>query len=184
LTNVLNPKRLGLLRELVPSAAVIAILLNPTNSTIQAQTKLIHDAARAIGQKIHILHANTEPEFDTALGTMAQLGAGALLVGADPFFNSQRATLVGLAARHAVPAIYEQREFVVAGGFASYGTSLTHAYRQVGIYTGKVLKGEKPADLPVVQSAEFEFVINLKAAKALGLTISRDVLLIADEVIE
>jgi putative ABC transport system substrate-binding protein len=184
LTNVLNPKRLGLLHELVPSASTIGILLNPTNSSIQTQTKDIEDAARAIGQTIHILHARTEGAFGAAFAALAQLGVGALLVGADPFFNSQRVQLVALAARHAVPAIYEQREFTVAGGLASYGTNLSHAWRQIGIYTGRVLKGEKPADLPVVQSTKFEFVINLKAAKALGLTINRDLLLIADEVIE
>jgi putative tryptophan/tyrosine transport system substrate-binding protein len=184
LTNELNPKRLGLLRELVPSAAVIAILLNPNNSSIQFQTKVIQDTANAIGQKIHILQASTDREFDTAFEAMAQFGTGALLVGADPFFNSQRAKLVALAARHAVPAMYEQREFAVAGGLASYGTKLTHAYRQVGMYTARVLKGEKPADLPVLQSDDFEFVINLKTAKAVGVPISRDLLLIANEVIE
>jgi putative ABC transport system substrate-binding protein len=179
-----EPKRLGLLRELVPTAALIAVLVNPNNANVDYQLKAVQEAARDVGQQIHILHAITEHDLDTAFTTMSHLRAGALLVGADPFFNSRRDHIVALAARHAIPAIYEQREFAVAGGLVSYGTSIADGYRQVGIYTGRILKGEKPADLPVMQSTRFEFVINLKTARALGLDVSPLVLARADEVIE
>jgi putative ABC transport system substrate-binding protein len=177
-------KRLGLLHELVPTAALIGVLLNPTRLPAERQLKDVQEAARAIGQLIHIVHASSERDLATAFMTLAQLRAGALLVGADPFFNSRRDVIVELAARHAIPAIYEQREFVVTGGLMSYGTSLPDGYRQVGIYTGRILKGEKPADLPVFQSSRFEFVINLKTAKALGIEVPPNLSARADEVIE
>jgi ABC-type uncharacterized transport system substrate-binding protein len=177
-------KRLGLLRELVPTAALIGILLNPTNPNTERQLNDVQEAARAIGQQIHIVHASSEREFAPAFATLAQLRAEALLIGADPFFNSRRDDIVGLAARHAIPAIYEQREHVEAGGLMSYGTSLSDGYRQAGLYTGRILKGEKPADLPVFQSSRFEFVINLNTAKKLGLEVPPGLSARADEVIE
>ena len=177
-------KRLGLLHELVPTAALIGVLLNPTRLPAERQLKDVQEAARAIGQQIHIVHASSERDLATAFMTLAQLRAGALLVGADPFFNSRRDVIVELAARHAIPAIYEQREFVVAGGLMSYGTSLPDGYRQAGVYTGRILKGAKPADLPVFQSSRFEFVINLKTAKALGIEVPPNLSARADEVIE
>ena len=182
--SLLDPKKLGLLRELVPQASVIAVLLNPNAADIQARLADVHEAAHAARQQIHVLHASTERELDTAFATLSQVRAGALVVGADAFFNSRRDHVVALAARHAIPAIYEGREYAVAGGLASYGTSLDDGYRQVGIYTGRILKGEKPADLPVVQSTRFELVINLKTANALGLTVPDKLLVAADEVIE
>lgn len=184
LTGELEGKRLGLLRELVPTAALIAVLLNPKLASFEARLKDVQTAARAFGQQIHIHRASSEAELDSAFATFGQLRAGALLVGADPFFLTQRERIVALAARHTIPAVYEQREFAVAGGLMSYGTSLTDATRQVGLYAGRVLKGEKPGELPVVQSDKFEFVINLRTAKALGLTIPQSLLLPADEVIQ
>jgi putative ABC transport system substrate-binding protein len=184
LTAMLEGKRTGLLRELIPTATRIAVLLNPRYGNFEAQVKEVEAAGRTLGLQLEILRASTEHDLDTAFAALPQLRAGALQVGADPYFNSQRDHIVSLAARHGVPTMYEQREFAVAGGLASYGTSLTEAYRQVGIYTGRVLKGEKPADLPVVQSTKFEFVINLKTAKALGLEISPTLSARADEVIE
>src|SRR5215467_574629 len=181
---VLEGKRLGLLRELVPSAASIAVLLNPTNANFQSQLRGVQDAARDLGQQVSILSANTERDIDAAFATVAQSRAGALLVGSDPFFNNERDQVIALAARHAIPAIYEGREFAMAGGLASYGTSLADAYRQAGIYTGRILRGEKPADLPVAQPAKFEFVINLKTAKALGLDVPSGVSASADEIVE
>ena len=149
LTNLLDPKRLGLLRELVPSAAMIVVLLNPNSPNAEGQTKSVEQAALAVGQEIRILHASTEQDIDSAFTTLTELRARAVLVAADPFFNSRRDHIVARAARHAIPALYEQREFVAGGGLASYGTSLTDAYRQSGVYAGRILKGEKPADLPV-----------------------------------
>ena len=184
LTAVIASKRLGLLRELVPTAASIAVLLNPNNPTTEAQRNDIQEAARSVAQQVHVLHAGSDAELDAAFVTYGRLRSGALLVNADPSFVNRRDHIVALAARHAIPAIYEQREFPVAGGLASYGTSLKDAYHQVGIYTGRVLKGEKPADLPVMQSTKFEFVINLKTAKALGVKIADNLLTLADEVIE
>ncbi len=183
-TAVMDTKRFGLLRELVPTAALIAVLTNPTNPNAESQLEDVQEAARAVSQQIHILHASTERDLESAFATAVQLRAGALLVGADPFFNDRREYIVALAARHAMPAIYEQREFATAGGLMSYGTNLANGYRQAGIYTGRVLKGEKPADLPVVQSTKFEFVINLNTAKALGLEVPPGLSARADEVIE
>jgi putative ABC transport system substrate-binding protein len=183
-TSVMEAKRLGLLRELVPAATLIAILVNPTNPNTETQLKDVQEGARTLGVQIHILHASSEREIDAAFATLTQLRAGALLVGADPFFNSQRDRLVGLTASHKMPALYEFREFAVAGGLASYGTDLAEGYRQVGVYTGRILKGEKPADLPVVQSTKFKFVINLKTAKVLGIDVPPTLSARADEVIE
>ena len=181
---VLEGKRLGLLHGLAPAAALIAVLLNPTNANFQTQLRGVQDAARTLGQQVSILSASTERDIDVAFATATQSGARALLVGSDPFFSNERDQVVALAARHAIPAIYEGREFVMAGGLASYGTSLTDAYRQAGIYVGRILRGEKAADLPIVQPTKFEFVINLKTAKALGLDVSHGLSSSADEIIE
>jgi ABC-type uncharacterized transport system substrate-binding protein len=181
---VLEGKRLGLLRELVPAAALIAVLLNPTNADFQTQLGGVQEAARAAGQRLSILSASTERDIEIAFATAAESRAGALLVGSDPFFDSRIDQIVMLAARHAIPAIYEGRDFVIGGGLASYGTSLADAYREVGIYTSRILKGEKPVDLPVVQPTKFEFVINLKTAKALGLQVAPGLSARADEIIE
>ena len=184
LTAMMEGKRLGLLRELVPAVARIAVLVNPTYRGADAQLKELEETAQTLGLQTQVLHANTELDLDTTFATLAQLRVGALQVCADPFFNSQRDHIVALAARYAIPAIYEQREFALVGGLASYGTSLTDAYRQLGIFTGRVLGGDKPADLPVMQSTKYEFIINLKTAKALGLEISPTLSARADEVLE
>ena len=167
----IEAKRLGLLRDLVPTSALIGVLLNPNNANAETQSKDVQEAARAIGQKIQIVHAGTEAALGTIFTTLTQMRADALLVGGDPFFNNRRNLLVLHATRHGIPAMYDQREFVQAGGLMSYGTSLSDAYRQIGIYTRRILKGEKPADLPVVQATKFELVINLNAARALGLDV-------------
>jgi putative ABC transport system substrate-binding protein len=158
--------------------------LNPTNANFQTQLRGVQEAARAVGQQLNIVSASTERDIDTAFTIVTESRAGALLVGSDPFFSSRLDQIVALAARHAIPAIYEAQDFAMAGGLASYGPSLAEAYRQVGIYTGRILKGEKPADLPVVQSTKFEFVINLKTAKALGLDVPPGLSARADEIIE
>ena len=181
---VLEGKRLGLLHELVPAAALIAVLLNPTNANFQTQLRGVQDAARDLGQQVSILSASNERDLDVAFASVNQSRAGALLVGSDPFFNNERDQVVALATRFAIPAIYEGREFAMAGGLASYGTSLADAYRQAGIYAGRILRGEKPADLPVVQPTKFEFVINLKTAKTLGLDVPPALSASADEIIE
>jgi putative tryptophan/tyrosine transport system substrate-binding protein len=184
LTGDLGAKRLELLHETLPKAAVIAVILNPSNSGVEAQLKNVQDGARALGQQLHVLHASSEREIEAAFTTLVQMRIGALVVGSDAFFTSRRDQFVALATRHAVAAIYEWREFAEADGLMSYGTSLADAYRQVGIYTGRILKGEKPADLPVQQSVKVELVINLKTARALGLTVPLPLLGRADEVIE
>jgi putative ABC transport system substrate-binding protein len=177
-------KRLGLLRVLVPQATVIGLLVNPNDPRTRTQTKDMQEAAHALGLQIHVLNATSEGEISSAFAKLVELRAGALIVGTGEVFNSRPEQLVSLAARQAVPAIYQAREFVAAGGLMSYGASRTDAYRQAGIYTGRVLKGEKAADLPVLQSTKFEFVINLKTAKALGLTVPPSLISIVDEVIE
>jgi putative ABC transport system substrate-binding protein len=184
LAGELNPKRLELLSELVPRAGVIALLVNPSNPNAERIIRDVEKAARDKGLQLHILRASTEGEIDAAFAILVQLQAGALVVGADPFFNSRGDQLVALAARHAVPAIYFGREFAAAGGLISYGTSVTGMYRQAGAYVGRILAGAKPADLPVQQPTKFELVINLNTAKALGLTVPLSILARADEVIE
>jgi putative tryptophan/tyrosine transport system substrate-binding protein len=180
----MDAKRMELLRELVPNPALIAVLLNPNQTRFKTVSKEVAEAARAAGQRIDLVEASNESEIYSAFNRIEQLRPQALLVGADPFFNARREQLVTLANHYAIPAIYELREFAAAGGLMSYGTSLTEAYRQIGLYTGRILKGEKPAELPVVQSTKFELVINLKTAKALRLEIPPMLLARADEVIE
>jgi ABC-type uncharacterized transport system substrate-binding protein len=180
----LPAKRLQLLSELVPRAGLIALLVNPKDANAERVIHDVQQAARAKGVQLSILKASTESEIDAAFVSLAQLQAGALLVAADPFLSSRREQFVELASRHAVPSLYAWREFAAAGGLMSYGPSLTSAYRLVGIYAGKVLKGAKPADLPVIQPTSFELVINLNTAKALGLTVPQSLLARADEVIE
>ena len=176
------PKRLELLSELAPEARVIALLVNPIGPSSWLGD--VQQAARTKGVQLPILKAATESEIDAAFASLVELHADALLVGPNPFFNDRREQLVALAAHHALPTSYEWREFVAAGGLISYGPSLTAAYRQVGIYAGRILKGEKPADLPIQQPTKFELVVNLKTASALGLTVPPSILSRADEVIE
>ena len=183
-SNVLEAKRLGLLRELVPGTAGIALLVNPNNPAAETQSIELTKAAHTIRLQLYILNASSEHDFDPALVTLVQLKAGALVVGSDPLFNSQREKLVAIVGHHSIPAIYDRRDFVPIGGLMSYGANLGDAYRQVGIYTGRILKGEEPGDLPVVQPTKFDLVINLKTVKTLGLDVPPSLLAIADEVIE
>jgi putative tryptophan/tyrosine transport system substrate-binding protein len=180
----LESKRLELLRELVANAATIAILINPDNRNHRSRVDALAAAVRAGGQQVVVLGAAAEGDFEPAFAMLSQRGANALIVSPDPFLDSHRETLVSLTARYAVPAIFQWREFVQAGGLVSYGTSLADAHRQLGNYTGKILQGATPADLPVVQPTRFELFINLKTAQALGLKVPTSILLRADEVIE
>jgi len=180
----LGPKRLELLHELVPTANNVALLVNPTNPNAESQARDQQAAARALGLQLHVLRASTEGEIETVLAGLAQLRAGLLVIGADPLFTSWGRQLAALTVRHALPAIQGTREFAAGGGLVSYGASSIEAYYAAGVYVGRILKGEKPADLPVQRSAKVELVINLKAAKALGLTVPDKLLAIADEVIE
>jgi putative ABC transport system substrate-binding protein len=184
LSGQLGAKRLELLRQLVPKATTIGVLVNPGSPETEIERKDLQIAVQAIGQQLIIIDVSNDRDIETAFATFIQRGAGALLVGSGPFLTSHRAQLVALAARDVLQAAYDLREFVVAGGLMSYGTSIIDAYRQVGIYTSRILKGEKPADLPVMQSTKFEFVINLKTAKALNLTVPQIMQMTADEVIE
>ena len=184
LTTTLEAKRLGLLRELVPQATTFAIVLNPSFPASTQQLKDLEEAARPIGIQLRILRASTDEEIELAFASIAQLHLPAFAIASDPFLLTRRDKIVALAARYSVPGIYFFRDFAVAGGLMSYGTSLIEAYRQIGVYAGRILKGEKPADLPVVQSTKFELVINLKIAKALGLDVPLGLTAAADEVIE
>jgi putative ABC transport system substrate-binding protein len=179
-----GPKGLELLHELVPAATVIALLVNPTNPSAEALSSDLQTAARTLGLQLHILRASTERDFDRVFATLLQLRAGGLVIGTDGFFNTQSEQLATLTVRHAVPAIFPFREFTAAGGLMSYGVSIRDLYRLVGVYTGRILRGEKPADLPVHRATKVELIINLKTAKALGLTFPITLLGRADEVIE
>ena len=181
---LLDPKRLEVLHELIPGVAVVAVLRNPSNANAETQVSSLQSAARSIGIEIRLVSASTKPEIDTAFATLAGMRIGALMVASDPFFNGRRSQIVAEATRLAVPAIFHQREFVQDGGLMSYGTSVTDMYRLNGIYTGRILNGEKPADLPVQQSTKVELVINMKTAKSLGLAFPITLLGRADEVIE
>jgi putative ABC transport system substrate-binding protein len=185
LTVELGPKQLEVLRELVPTATIIALLVNPTNPTnAERLSRDLQAAARVLGLQLHVLHASTERDFDAVFASLPRLRAGALVIGSDPFFDSHSQQLAALALRHAMPTMYPFREYAVAGGLISYGNSIADAHRQVGVYTGRVLKGEKPADLPIQQSVKVELVINLKTARMLGLSFPVTLLGRADEVIE
>jgi len=179
-----GPKGLELLHDLVPAATVMALLVNPTNPSAEALSRDLQTAARTLGLQLHILHASTERDFDTVFATFLQLRAGGLVIGTDGFFNTQSERLATLTVRHAVPAIFPYREFTAAGGLMSYGVSIRDLYRLVGVYTGRILRGEKPADLPVQQATKVELAINLKTAKALGIEVPATLLARADEVIE
>jgi putative ABC transport system substrate-binding protein len=184
LSATLESKRLEFLLELVPKPAVVAALMNPNNPPAEGQLREVKAAERTFGRQIQVLRASTEHEIETAFAILVEQRTGGLLVGSDPLFNSLYKKIVVLAFRSAIPAIYAWREFAAAGGLMSYGTSRTDAYRLVGIYTGRILKGEKPADLPVQQSVKVELIINLKTAKALSLTMPTALLVRANEVIE
>ena len=182
--SVVGAKRLELLRQLVPSTTTIAVLVNPNKANTEAERRDVEAAALAVGQRLIILGANSVHDIETGFATFVQRGAGALLAGGGAFMNSNRERVVALAARHALPTSYAQREFVVAGGLMSYGASITDAYRQVGVYAGRILKGEKPADLPVEQPTNFQLVINLQTAKTIGHEVPAGLVVRADEVIE
>ena len=183
-SNRLGAKRLGILRDLVPKTDVIAVLVDPRFPEAVDELREVEEAGNTIGKKIVPMEAANERDFDAAYTRMVQAGAGALVVIGSPLFTSKNRTLIALSARHAIPTIYDLREYVTAGGLISYSTSFTDAYRQAGIYVGRILKGEKPADLPVVQPTQFKLAINLKTAKTLSLTIPSGLMAIADEVIE
>ena len=183
-TAEMESKRLGLLHDAVPAAKTLAVLVNPADPNMELQVRDLRETAPRIGVELVILNASSEGEFEGVFAMMAERKAGGLLVGSDPFFNSRRARLIALAAQHRLPAIYEWRDFAVEGGLMSYGTVLTDAYRQLGVYAGRILKGEKPGDLPIVQPTHFKFVINLKTAKSLGLEFAPTLSARADEIIE
>ena len=179
------PKRLELLHELVPTASVMALLVNPTDPALaESATKELQEAASILGLKLHVMQASTDRDFDAVFAKLIQLRAGGLVIGSDPFFTSRSQQLAKLTVDHAVPAVYQFREFAVAGGLLSYGAAITDAYRLAGNYTGRVLRGDKPADLPVQQATKVEMIINLKTAKALGLNVPNPLIGRADEVIE
>jgi ABC-type uncharacterized transport system substrate-binding protein len=181
---VVGAKRLELLRHMVPRATIIAMLVNPNIPLTEAERRDVQAAAQAIGQQLVFVDVSSDREIETAFAALVQKGAGALLVGTGGFLNSKREQIVALANRYALPTSYSQREGVVSGGLMSYGANITDAYRQVGIYVARILKGERPSDLPVMQSTKFDFVINLKTAKALGLNVPPTLLATATEVIE
>jgi putative ABC transport system substrate-binding protein len=181
----LGPKRLELLHELIPTASIFAVLVNPSDpARAETESRDLQAAARALGLQLHVLHASTERDLDTVFASVVQLRAGGLAIGGDPFFNSRSAQLGALTLRHAVPTIYQFPEFTAAGGLMSYGGSLSDSYRWVGVYAGRILKGERAGDLPVQQAAKVELILNLKTAKTLGLTVPLSLLTRADEVIE
>jgi putative ABC transport system substrate-binding protein len=179
-----TPKRLEILHELIPTAAVVAVLVNPTSPTTDSQLKNLQAAADTLGVRLHVLHASAARDFDAVFETLIQLRAGGLVIASDTFFATHSEQLAALTVRHAVPAIHQSRDFAIAGGLMSYAGSFAESHRQAGVYTGRVLKGEKPADLPVQQVTKVELYINLKAAKSLGLTVPLPLLGRADEVIE
>jgi len=183
-TNLMEPKRLGLLRELAPGVSLVGALVNPNFPAAVRQAGDIAQAARTVGQRILIANASTDDELEAAFASFVRAGVGALLVTADPYFDVRRDRIVAFAARQRLPAIYQFREFAVAGGILSYGLSFVDVYRQVGVYTAKILNGAKPAELPVQQVTKFELIINMKTAKTLGISISDNLLSLADEVIE
>ena len=183
-TTLLSAKRLELLRELVPAATIIGILTNPKYPDTAVQLQDIEEAARMRGQQIHVLNASSEREVDAAFTSLVKERVGALLAASDPFFDTRRDQIISLAARYSVPTMYGQRDYVVAGGLASYGPSFAEAYHQAGMYVGRILKGEKPSDLPVMQATKFDFVINRKTAKALNLEIPAKLIALTDDVVE
>ena len=184
LNTEIGPKRLQLLHELVPTATVVALLVNPTTPNADTLARDMHAAARTLGLQLHVLHASSERDFEKIFTTVGQLRAGGLVISNMGLFNGRSEQLGALALRYAVPTIFQYREFAAAGGLMSYGTNIANLFRQVGVYTGRVLKGERPADLPVQQAVKLELIINLKTAKALGLDVPMSMLMRVDEVIE
>jgi putative ABC transport system substrate-binding protein len=184
LTNQMEPKRLNMLHDLVPGAAVIGVLLNPNFPPAARQLQDLEEAARTIDQRLFVSKASNDVELNAAFTSLIQQRVGALLVAADPYFDTRRDQIIAFANQNRLPAIYQFREYAVAGGLISYGPSITDLYRQAGIYAGRILKGARPADLPVVQPTKFDFVINLKTAKAIGFTVPQGLVNAADEVIE
>lgn len=183
-TAELEPKRLGLLHSVVPLATSVGALINPTNANANEQARDLTEAARALGVQLQVLHATSEDEIEAAFVALSERRGNAIVVASDSFFAGRQAAIVSIAARHAIPAIYEWREFADQGGLMSYGPNLTETYRQAGLYTARILRGDKPADIPVTRATKFEFVVNAKTAKALGIAIPTSMQLLADEVIE